>query len=68
MTKTIHIIGVGVVGLAAGCHAQINGYQSQIFELHNLPGGSVPLAAMSGGNAVQLICSAHKKRFVTQTG
>lgn len=33
------IIGAGIAGLAAGCYAQMNGYQTQIFELHNLPGG-----------------------------
>lgn len=35
----IIIIGAGISGLAAGCYAQMNGYQTQIFELHNLPGG-----------------------------
>lgn len=39
MSKSILIIGAGVAGLAAGCYAQMNGYQSQIFELHNIPGG-----------------------------
>jgi len=37
--KHIIIIGAGIAGLAAGCYAQMNGYQSHIFELHNLPGG-----------------------------
>ena len=37
--KSIIIIGAGVAGLAAGCYAQMNGYDSQIFELHDLPGG-----------------------------
>lgn len=37
--KTILIIGAGIAGLAAGCYAQKNGYRSQIFELHDLPGG-----------------------------
>jgi phytoene dehydrogenase-like protein len=37
--KTILIIGGGIAGLAAGCYAQMNGYQSQIFERHTLPGG-----------------------------
>ena len=35
----IIIIGAGISGLAAGCYAQMNGYQTQIFELHDLPGG-----------------------------
>lgn len=37
--KSIIIIGAGVAGLSAGCYAQMNGYRTQIFELHNLPGG-----------------------------
>ncbi|MCB0158674.1 MAG: NAD(P)/FAD-dependent oxidoreductase, partial [Caldilineaceae bacterium] len=39
MPKSIAIIGAGVAGLAAGCYAQMNGYASEIFELHDLPGG-----------------------------
>jgi len=34
--KSIAIISAGVSGLAAGCHAQMNAYRSQIFELHDL--------------------------------
>jgi phytoene dehydrogenase-like protein len=37
--KTIIIIGAGIAGLSAGCYAQMNGYKSRIFELHDLPGG-----------------------------
>ncbi|TFH11266.1 MAG: NAD(P)/FAD-dependent oxidoreductase [Candidatus Atribacteria bacterium] len=37
--KTIAIIGAGVAGLAAGCYGQMNGYKTQVFESHNLPGG-----------------------------
>ncbi len=37
--KTINIIGAGIAGLAAGCYAQMNGYQTQIFEMHDKPGG-----------------------------
>ncbi len=33
------IIGAGIAGLAAGCYAQMNGYRTQIFEMHDLPGG-----------------------------
>jgi len=36
---TIIIIGAGIAGLAAGCYGQMNGYSTQIFELHDLPGG-----------------------------
>lgn len=39
MEKSIIIIGAGIAGLAAGCYAQMNGYRSQIFELHDIPGG-----------------------------
>jgi phytoene dehydrogenase-like protein len=42
MTKTsddIIIIGAGIAGMAAGCYAQMNGYNTKIFEMHNLPGG-----------------------------
>lgn len=37
--KKLIIIGAGVAGLAAGCYAQMNGFDSEIFELHDLPGG-----------------------------
>ncbi len=37
--KSIIIIGAGMAGLAAGCYAQMNGYRSQIFELHFMGGG-----------------------------
>ncbi|MBN2045202.1 MAG: NAD(P)/FAD-dependent oxidoreductase [Anaerolineales bacterium] len=37
--KSIIIIGAGIAGLSAGCYAQMNGYSSQVFELHTLPGG-----------------------------
>ena len=37
--NSIIIIGAGIAGLSAGCYAQMNGYNSQIFELHNIPGG-----------------------------
>jgi phytoene dehydrogenase-like protein len=33
------IIGAGLAGLSTGCYAQMNGYQSQIFEHHTQPGG-----------------------------
>lgn len=39
MGKSIAIIGAGIAGLAAGCYAQMNGYESHVFELHDLPGG-----------------------------
>lgn len=36
---TIAIIGAGMGGLAAGIYGQVNGYKTQIFEMHGLPGG-----------------------------
>ena len=38
MTKII-VIDAGIGGLSAGCYAQMNGFESEIFEMHNLPGG-----------------------------
>ncbi len=37
--NSIIIIGAGFAGLCAGIYAQMNGYNSQIFELHDKPGG-----------------------------
>ena len=37
--NSIIIIGAGFAGLAAGIYAQMNGYRSQIFEMHDQPGG-----------------------------
>ena len=37
--KRIIIIGAGLAGLSAGCYLQMNGYDTQIFESHNKPGG-----------------------------
>lgn len=39
MPKSIAIIGAGIAGLSAGCYGQMNGYQTTIFEAHDLPGG-----------------------------
>jgi phytoene dehydrogenase-like protein len=39
MPHSIIIIGAGVAGLSAGCYAQMNGYQTRIFEQHDKPGG-----------------------------
>lgn len=37
--NSIIIIGAGFAGLSTGIYAQMNGYRTQNFELHNLPGG-----------------------------
>jgi phytoene dehydrogenase-like protein len=39
MAKSIIVIGAGIAGLSAGCYGQMNGYKTQIFELHDKPGG-----------------------------
>lgn len=36
--RSIIIIGAGIAGLAAGCYAQMNGYDSEIYEAHDKPG------------------------------
>ena len=37
--KSIIIIGAGMGGLAAGIYGQRNGFQTELFEAHTLPGG-----------------------------
>ncbi|MFC2001026.1 phytoene desaturase family protein [Chloroflexota bacterium] len=39
MMKKVNIIGAGIAGLSAGSYLQMNGYDTQIFELHNHAGG-----------------------------
>lgn len=39
MGKSVIIIGAGIAGLSAGVSAQINGYTSEIYESHSIPGG-----------------------------
>lgn len=39
MTKKINIIGAGVAGLCAGSYLQMNGFNTDIFELNTQPGG-----------------------------
>ena len=39
MNRSVLIIGGGIAGLSAGCYAQMNGYDSQVLELHTIPGG-----------------------------
>ncbi len=40
-SKSVIIIGAGIAGLSAGVYAQLNGFQSRIYEMHSLPGGLV---------------------------
>ncbi len=39
MSKKVNIIGAGLAGLSAGCYLRMNGYNTEIFELHTKPGG-----------------------------
>ena len=39
MGRSMIIIGAGIAGLSAGCYGQMNGYQTQVFEMHDKPGG-----------------------------
>jgi len=51
--KSIIIIGAGIGGLATGCYAQMNGYRTQILEMHATPGG---------------VCTAWKRKGYTFDG
>lgn len=51
--SSVIIIGAGVAGLSAGIYAQMNGYKTQIFEMHTLPGG---------------LCTAWKRKGYTIDG
>ena len=37
--KSVVIIGGGIAGLSVGCYLQMNGYKTQVFEMHDRPGG-----------------------------
>ncbi|MBI9097554.1 MAG: NAD(P)/FAD-dependent oxidoreductase [Spirochaetaceae bacterium] len=39
MKKKMIIVGAGISGLSTGYYAQLNGYDAEIFEMHNIPGG-----------------------------
>jgi len=39
MRKEIIIVGAGISGLSAGCYAQMNGYNTTIYEMNKIPGG-----------------------------
>jgi phytoene dehydrogenase-like protein len=34
--KSIVIVGAGLAGLSTGCYAQMNGYNTRIFEMQNI--------------------------------
>ena len=33
------VVGAGIAGLSTGCYLQMNGFDTEIFEMHNQPGG-----------------------------
>lgn len=37
--QSVIIIGGGLGGMSTGCYAQMNGYRTRIFEMHEIPGG-----------------------------
>ena len=39
MSKKVVIIGAGMAGLSAGVYARMNGYEAEIYEMHDEPGG-----------------------------
>jgi phytoene dehydrogenase-like protein len=39
MEKSMVIIGAGIAGLSTGCYARMNGYKTNIYEMHRMPGG-----------------------------
>jgi len=38
--KSIAIIGAGIAGLSAGCYARMNGFDVDVYESHDRPGGT----------------------------
>jgi len=39
MARKIVIIGGGIAGLSTACYGRMNGYDTEIFEMHTVPGG-----------------------------
>jgi phytoene dehydrogenase-like protein len=39
MPKKVIIIGGGIAGLSAGCYARMNGFDTDIYEMHSVAGG-----------------------------
>jgi phytoene dehydrogenase-like protein len=53
MSKKVIIAGAGIAGLSAGCYLQMSGFDTEIFEMHTLPGG---------------LCTSWKKKDYTIDG
>lgn len=39
MERSMIVIGGGLSGLSTGCYGRMNGYKTDVFEMHSLPGG-----------------------------
>ena len=39
METSVVIVGAGIAGFSTGCYARMNGYKTDIFEMHSIPGG-----------------------------
>ncbi len=67
MAKSIVIIGAGMAGLSAGCYGRMNGYNTKIFEMHNIPGGLCTSWQRKGytidGCLYRLVGSSTESRF-----
>jgi phytoene dehydrogenase-like protein len=53
LAKKIVIIGAGIAGLSAGVYSRMNGFDTEIYEMHQLPGG---------------LCTAWKRKGYTFDG
>lgn len=66
MGRSLIIIGAVIAGLATGCYAQMNGYQSQIFERHDKPGGTLYGLAAEGLPFLTVTCTPWAVRAKSQ--
>jgi phytoene dehydrogenase-like protein len=53
MSRKIAVIGAGIAGLSAGVYGRLNGFDTQIYEMHKVPGG---------------LCTSWKRRDFTFDG
>ena len=62
--ESIIIIGAGIAGLSAGCYGRMNGYRTQIFELHDKPGGLCTSWKRSGQSSSERRPSPYVRRLL----
>ena len=63
------IIGGGIAGLSAGCYAQMNGFQTRVFETHDIPGGLCTAWKRTGytfGNCIHWLCESSHESSLNQ--